>query len=142
MTDFVVRRVPPSQTRPLRRAVLRPHETLAEMAGHEPPDAVAYAAFLGDALAVVGLVGPDGEDEGDWRIRGMAADPATRGMGGGAAVLEALLDHAQRAGATRVWCNARTPARALYARAGFRVVSDEFEIDPIGPHVEMELRLG
>jgi predicted GNAT family N-acyltransferase len=40
-----------------------------------------------------------------------------------------------------VWCNARTPARAFYERAGFRTVSDEFELPEIGPHYVMELRL-
>jgi predicted GNAT family N-acyltransferase len=38
-----------------------------------------------------------------------------------------------------VWCNARTPARSLYERAGFTVASDEFELPEIGPHLVMEL---
>ena len=56
----------------------------------------------------------------------------------GAAVLEALVEHALQRGATRIWCNARTPARSLDQRAGFQVVSDEFELPEIGPHVVME----
>jgi len=39
-----------------------------------------------------------------------------RGQGAGAAVLDALLAHALAAGAQRIWCNARTPARSLYER--------------------------
>jgi carboxymethylenebutenolidase len=39
----------------------------------------------------------------------------------------------------RVWCNARTPARTLYERAGFVVASEEFEPPNIGPHYRMEL---
>jgi ribosomal protein S18 acetylase RimI-like enzyme len=85
----------------------------------------------------VGFVAPDGEP-GGWRIRGMATAEQARGRGLGTAVLEALIEHAGAAGATRVWCNARTPARSLYERAGFRVASAEFEIPGIGPHFVME----
>ena len=53
-------------------------------------------------------------------------------------MLAALLEHAESHGALRLWCNARTPARSFYERAGFRVVSDEFELPGIGPHVVME----
>jgi ribosomal protein S18 acetylase RimI-like enzyme len=86
-------------------------------------------------------VGPDG-GPGSWRVRGMATAPHARGKGAGAAVLDALVGHAIAQGATRVWCNARTPARSLYEREGFRVVSEEFEIPEIGPHLAMERTTG
>lgn len=138
MTDHVVRAVSLERTRPLRQAVLRPHEAVAEQASSEPEDAFAVGAFDGDELVAVGLIAPDGEP-GGWRIRGMATAPAVRGTGAGSAVLDALLRHAAAEGAQRVWCNARTPARGFYERAGFRVVSEEFELPMIGPHVVMEL---
>jgi hypothetical protein len=56
-------------------------------------------------------------------------------------VLEALVHHAVAHGATRLWCNARTPARTLYERVGFVVASDEFEPPQIGPHYRMELSI-
>ena len=34
------------------------------------------------------------------------------------------------------------PGRRLYERAGMRVVSEEFELPQIDPHVVMELRVG
>jgi GNAT superfamily N-acetyltransferase len=86
------------------------------------------------------MIAPDGEP-GGWRIRGMATAPGARGKGAGAAVLDALLAYALAQGAQRIWCNARTPARSLYERAGLRVVSDEFELPDIGPHLLMEIRL-
>jgi ribosomal protein S18 acetylase RimI-like enzyme len=126
------------QTRSLRQAVLRPHEALEQMASSEPEDAFAVAAFDADELVAVGLVAPD-RQPGGWRIRGMATTPAARGRGAGTAVLDALLAHAFAQGARRIWCNARTPARSLYERAGLRVISEEFELPMIGPHVVMEL---
>ena len=121
--------MPLAQTRPLRQAVLRPHQTIEELAAHEPADAFAVGAFDDDRLVAVGLVGPGG-DPGVWRVRG---------IGAGTAVLDALLAHTRSQGATRVWCNARVRARSLYERAGFRAVSDEFELAEIGPHFVMEL---
>jgi ribosomal protein S18 acetylase RimI-like enzyme len=134
-----VRAVSLERTRPLRQAVLRPHETVEDVALRESADAFVLGAFDGDELVAVGLIEPDGEP-GGWRIRGMATAPSARGKGAGTAVLGALLAHAAAEGAQRIWCNARTPARSLYERAGLRVVSEEFELPRIGPHFVMELR--
>ncbi len=123
-------------TRALRQAVLRPHQTIEEMTESEPADVFAVGASEGDELVAVGLIGPEGEP-GAWRVRGMATEPDARGRGAGTAVLEALLEHARGHGAQRVWASVRVPARSLYERAGFVVVSGEFEPPHIGPHVIM-----
>ena len=149
MPAVTIRPVSVSETRPLRQAVLRPHETVAELAARERDDAYAVGAYS-DAgeLVAVGLIMRDGSDGGDavcadgaWRVRGMATAPQARGRGAGRAVLQALIEHARGEGACRIWCNARTPALNLYRRAGFTIVSDEFELPQIGPHRRMELRL-
>jgi len=124
------------QTRGLRQAILRPHQTIEEMGESEPPEAFAVGAFDDEKLVAVGLIGPEGEP-GAWRVRGMATAPVARRRGAGSAVLDALLEHAEDEGATRIWASVRTPARSLYERAGFRVVSEEFEPPDIGPHVIM-----
>jgi GNAT superfamily N-acetyltransferase len=140
VAHFVVREIPIEQTRSLRQAVLRPHQTVDELAAHEPQDAYAVGAFAEHGeLVAVGFVGPDGTAPDSWRVRGMATRPDERGGGAGGAILTALLEHAGDRGAARVWCNARTAARSLYERAGFTVVSDEFELPQIGPHLVMEL---
>jgi GNAT superfamily N-acetyltransferase len=135
---LTVRPVGVDQTRPLRQAVLRPHQTVGEMASSEPPAAWAVGAFEAEELVAVGLVGPDGEP-GSWRVRGMATAAHARRRGAGTAVLAALVEHARGRGAVRIWCQARTPARRLYERAGFRATSAEFEVPDIGPHLLMEL---
>ncbi len=133
-----MRSVPLADTRPLRQRVLRPHQAVEQLAGDEPAGAVAFGAFEAAELVAVGLVGPDGEP-GDWRVRGMATAPHARGRGAGSAILAALVEHAITHGATRLWCNARTTALALYERRGFVVASDEFYPPDIGPHYRMEL---
>lgn len=106
----------------------------------EPPDAFAAGVFEGGELVAVGLIGPEG-DPGAWRVRGMATAPAARGRGAGTAVLELLLAHARKHGATGVWASVRTPARTLYERAGFQQTTEAFELPEIGPHVIMNLEL-
>jgi ribosomal protein S18 acetylase RimI-like enzyme len=138
MAQFELRGIPLSDTRALRREVLRPYLSIEDLAGHEPAGAVAFGAFDGSELVSVGLVGPDGEP-GDWRVRGMATAPHARGRGAGSQILRALVQHAIAHGATRVWCNARTAAVTLYERIGFVIASDEFEPPDIGPHYRMEL---
>jgi GNAT superfamily N-acetyltransferase len=140
MPSLELRSIPLAQTRALRRDVLRPYMTADELAEHEPGDAVAFGVFRGDELIAVGLVGPEGEELGDWRIRGMATAQHARGDGAGSKILRALVQHARDNGARRVWCNARTRALSLYERAGFVATSDEFETPRIGPHYRMELR--
>jgi GNAT superfamily N-acetyltransferase len=138
MADFEIKPLALAETRALRQEVLRPHQTVEELAGHEPAGAVAFGAFEGSELVAVGLAGPDGEP-GDWRVRGMATAPHARGRGAGSRILRALVEYAIAHGARRVWCNARTPALTLYERAGFVVASDEFEPPDTGPHYRTEL---
>lgn len=137
MPDVEVRPVSLAETRLLRRNVLRPRESLERLADGEPTGAFAVGVSDGEALVAVGFVAPDG-GPGAWRVRGMATTPGVRGLGLGGAVLAALVRYALRQGASRVWCNARTPARSLYERAGFNVVSAEFERPDTGPHLVME----
>lgn len=135
-----MREVALAETHALRQSVLRPHQTVADVSAEDSDDAFAVGAFDGGALIAVGLVAPDGEP-GAWRVRGMATAPHARGNGAGTAVLEALVRHAVAEGASRVWCNARTPALSLYERAGFSAVSEEFELPRIGPHYVMERKI-
>jgi ribosomal protein S18 acetylase RimI-like enzyme len=137
-----VRSVPIPQTRALRHSILRPNQSIKETIAAEPDGAHAVGAFDGEEMIAAGLIAPDRDRPGSWRVRGMATKAPARGRGAGTTVLAALLEHARAEGARRVWCNVRTPARALYERAGFRTVSDEFELPGIGPHFLMERTLG
>jgi ribosomal protein S18 acetylase RimI-like enzyme len=148
--ELKVRRVAPDVLRPLRQAVLRPHQTLDDQvfAGDDASGAGHFAAFAGAGAdgAPIGIAsitpepfpGAGGPAPGDWRVRGMATDPQRgRGLGAGAALLDACLAHAREHGGRRAWCNARTPARGFYERAGFVAEGEEFELPRIGPHYLM-----
>ncbi|MFI9200494.1 GNAT family N-acetyltransferase [Streptomyces sp. NPDC053048] len=75
-----------------------------------------------------------GADGPAYRFRGMASDPAVRGLGYGVAVLRAGLAEAAARGAALVWCNGRTSARGFYEHHGFRARGEEFVVEGVGPH--------
>jgi len=111
---------------------------------HEPATAHFGAVMgAGDAAAIVGIVTlmqrpfPNGGGPTDLQLRGMAvaADHQRRGVGG--RLLRACHDHAVHVNATRLWCNARTPAVPFYGAHGWRTVGDEFNIPTAGPHLRM-----
>jgi predicted GNAT family N-acyltransferase len=74
-----------------------------------------------------------------YRIRGMAVDSEYRNKGIGSKIVNELQRIAEEE-KTGIWCNARIKAVPMYARCGFQIVSDIFEIENIGPHYDMEWR--
>ena len=138
----LIRAVSAEEIRPLRHRVLRPAQALEETVypGDDLVDTVHLGAFDGDRL--VGIASLYREDRaggppGGWRLRGMATEPDVRGSGFGAALVAASVEHVAAAGGSELWCNARKVAVGFYERAGFDVVSEEFEIPGIGAHVVM-----
>ncbi len=138
-----VARVDAAITRPLRRRILRPHQTLEELVvpGEDGPEAAWFAAIRGEDVVGTSGVFPE-ELAGDsrapaWRLRAMATDESIRGLGVGEMLLDVSVDHARSHGAKLVWCSARTPVQAFYEERGFEVVSDVYEPENLGPHVRM-----
>ncbi|XAL99740.1 GNAT family N-acetyltransferase [Phycisphaeraceae bacterium D3-23] len=136
------------QTHALRHRVLRPHQSRTDMAypGDDDP-ATIHLGAIDEEYSVVGIVSlytaplpanaglPAGP--GDWRLRGMAVDPASRGKGYGKLLVANGLAAAKAAGATRVWCNARTSAAGFYQRQGFTTAGQPFDLPGIGEHYVM-----
>lgn len=142
----VVRAVPAAATIPLRAEVLRPGQAQESLVypGDDDAATVHLGAFVEDG--VVGIASLYAEDRvggpaGGWRLRGMATAPSVRGQGAGTALLTAAVDHAAARSGSEVWCNARIVAVGFYRRAGFEVVSEEFDIPGIGAHLVMRRAL-
>ncbi len=77
------------------------------------------------------------ELKGCMQLRGMAVSGDEQRKGVGRALLDACVRHAIATGADALWCNARTPARSFYEKAGWSTVGAEFEIPAAGPHFRM-----
>lgn len=156
-TEVTVRPIDAAMTHPLRHRVLRPHQSLDEMAypGDSVPGALHLGAFdaTGEIIGIASLAperlpegiepvaGADGDAERVWRLRGMAVAPEQQSNGiGGLLVTDAI----ERGAALRrgaIWCNARIPAERFYLRLGFVRSSEPFEIAGIGMHVVMQRSL-
>ena len=76
-------------------------------------------------------------DEGIARLGRMAVDPAMRGRGIGATILEVAEHESRAAGAERIRLHAQQSARSVYERGGFEVRGEEFMEEGIA-HVTME----
>jgi ribosomal protein S18 acetylase RimI-like enzyme len=140
----LIRRVTAEDIRPLRHSVLRPGQAFLETRYPGDDAGLHFGAFDGDRLVGIASLYEEGRADGPaggWRLRGMATDPNVRGAGYGAALLAACVEEVAGAGGTEVWCNARMAAVGFYRRAGFEVVSEEFDVPGIGPHLVMARRV-
>jgi predicted GNAT family N-acyltransferase len=138
----IVEEVAARVTYPLRGAVLRVGRPV-EIIGDDDPTTFHLAARTAEGR-IVGVVRfhpnpcPWRPDAGAaWQLRGMATDPAVRGAGVGRLLVSDGLARVSRLGGDLVWCDARAVASGFYRRMGFAVVTEPYEISPIGPHLGM-----
>jgi len=133
-----IERVDVEIVRPLRHAVLRPGWPAEASVQPTDDEATHFAAYdpAGGLVGVATVFAERYPDTGEpaWRLRGMAVAPAARGGGYGGALLEAALRHATGRDGGLMWCNARVTALGFYARYGFTVASEVFDVPGGGPH--------
>lgn len=143
-----VRRITAAETIPLRLAILRPG--LPAAAALFPRDDAESTRHLGafNGPCLVGIASiydaplpEQPEKAGAWQLRGMATSPEVRGRGFGRELVLRALSETTAAGGALLWCNARIGAAAFYARLGFQIVGDEFDIPTAGPHLRMWIEL-
>ena len=136
---MTVRPVVASDVIDLRHRVLRDGlaRDLAIFEGDDESATVHLAAFAeGDAIVgVVTILHRPRDGIPAWQLRGMAVDASVQRGGVGAALLAAVDAIVSTSSYSRdLWCNARKIALGFYARQGWRVVGDEFDIPLAGPH--------
>ncbi len=149
MSTANVRQITAEETRPLRHAVLRPHQSPDELVypGDDAPDTLHLGVDLDGAIVGVASVyhqpPPDeDDDERAWRLRGMAVTLALQRQGHGRALLKACLAHVAAQGGRMMWCNARTTAAEFYRALGFEIAGEAYELEGIGPHYMMWRTVG
>ena len=96
-------------------------------------------AYFNQEMVGCSTLQVDSRDGCKYRIRGMAVDSEYRNKGIGSKIVNELQRIAEEE-KTGIWFNARIKAVPMYARCGFQIVSDIFEIENIGPHYDMEWR--
>lgn len=76
-----------------------------------------------------------------FQIRGMATVPQHRKKGYGNLVVNFGVLYLKGRGLKYVWCNARRNAYGFYSGLGFEFISEEFDIEGVGFHRKMYLKI-
>ena len=144
MTSSVeIRPIIAEQTRPLRNAVLRPHQSPEELvfSGDDSPETLHLGAFLDGELVGIASVCreplPGRASPTSWRLQGMAVVPQVQGQGCGRLILERCIRHVVERGGTELWCQGRSGVIGFYRSMGFETLGEEFQIEVTGPHYIM-----
>jgi len=138
--SFAIRPITAETARPLRQAILRPHQSVDEMVfpGDDDPVTGHFGAFVGDKL--VGIVSlyavapPSLLPQPAWQLRMMGVLPKYQHLGAGRALVQACVTHARHHDGQTLWCNARIKAVPFYTRLGFQILGEAFELPGIGLH--------
>lgn len=136
-----VRRATADEVVPLRAKILRPGRPVADARWDCDPLPDTRHWLVEERGRVLGvatvLKSPFPAGDGpNWQLRGMAVDDGLQGKGYGKKLLDALVAEVE----APLWCNARTSAVPFYEKAGWKVVSDTFDIPGVGPHQRMVSR--
>lgn len=143
---MIIRFIKARDTWPLRHQVLRPHQTLedCDYPNDRNPESFHLGGFEEDRLIAVGSFYEEGNDRlpgwSQWRLRGMAVAPEHRSRNLGGTLLVFALDQLRAKGVDLLWCQARETAVRFYARHGFVVDGERFDIEGIGGHFVMHRR--
>ena len=144
-TNIDVHPINVEEVRTIRQIVLRPGMSPQTCIYPHDDDGTHFGAYLINTL--VGIVSyyhqshPDKFDPKAWRLRGMATLEEYRRIGVGKTLIEIGNKFVKQQGGNSVWCNARKSAVGFYEKFNFNVISEEFEIPLIGPHLVMVCKL-
>jgi GNAT superfamily N-acetyltransferase len=131
----------------LRKAILRPNEddiSWCVYPGDLEREAVHVRGLVGVDAVAIGSIVPDQRTFGDctaaWRLRGLGVAPPFQRQGYGEEMLEFLLSIARDHGQIPLWGSGRAELEIWYTSIGAEAVSDVFEIDGTGPHLNFLIR--
>jgi predicted GNAT family N-acyltransferase len=139
MSTHDIRPITAAETRPLRHAILRPHQPPEALVyqGDDAPQTFHAGAFHEGRLVGIASVTPNpcprAELPAPWQLRGMATVAELRGQGYGRAMILRCIEHIVANDGATLWCNGRVTAEGFYTGLGFQVISEEFVTDT-GPH--------
>jgi GNAT superfamily N-acetyltransferase len=126
----------------VRWEVLRPGapRAAAVFPGDDEATTIHVGAFDPEGRNVCCATGTLNEWDGRpaWQLRGMGVVPEWQRRGVGQVVLVELEDLIRELSDVRqLWCNAREEAVGFYERQGWRVASERFMVEGVGPHFKM-----
>lgn len=140
-SSFVTRQATLDEIFQVRWDVLRPCRPIAsaQFAGDHEPTTIHVGAFAnGQNICCATATRAPWQNNPAWQLRGMGVTPNWQKKGVGQQVLAHLEDLARQAADLRlIWCNAREEAVKFYEKQGWKVASESFYIEDVGPHFKM-----
>jgi GNAT superfamily N-acetyltransferase len=124
----------------LRHAVLRPGfpRDSAIFPGDDAATTRHFAAFLEHrVVGCLTLHHSEWQNQPAYHLRGMAIAADLQRQGVGRLLLNAAEAFVLTTPIRILWCNARKIAIPFYRASGWQIMSEEFEIPSVGPHVRM-----
>ncbi len=133
-------------TLPIRSAVLRDNlnNQLCHFEGDEKEGSFHLGYYDNEFLVCIATFYPQNRKDftgTGYQLRGMATLPNHQGKGIGNQILNFAIIYLRGQKASYLWCNARKTAYHFYQGIGFEFISEEFEIENIGPHRTMYLKI-
>ncbi len=145
--NTIIRKIGPSSTLELRRAILRPHLEINDcrQEGDSDPTTQHLGAYIGNDLVGVASVYsaavPTLPEVDGWRLRGMAVGEAARNRNIGEELLLTAIQYAREQGGTVFWCYSRVSAIGFYEKYGFTGSGEVFDFPNVGPVKFMSLNI-
>ena len=143
LNNLIIRTATLEEILPLREAVLiRGTGRPSQFPGDTDTTTVHFGADLGGTIVCCAtFLVSELEGRPAYQLRGMATETSVRGRGIGARLLAFAEEYLMTRSRTRIlWCNARLQAVPFYKRQGWDMMSDEFDVPNVGPHVKMRKR--
>ncbi|MDB2447062.1 GNAT family N-acetyltransferase [bacterium] len=146
----MLKRITASDTRELRRKILRPHQRPEDIVYPNDDCTTTFHVGFFEAGCLQGVASTYEESTPklgytstgkQYRLRGMAVDKHLQGQGIGSKLIKESISLIKKENASTLWCNARTSALGFYRKLGFETTGDEFEIEGIGPHYIMFINI-
>lgn len=130
MTALTIRPITAEDTLPLRHSVLWPDKPFDYVRVPNDDEGYHVGGFVeGQLVSVISLFVD--EQTAVARFRKFATHPDFQSQGIGTQLLNHVIDLARRAGASKLWCDARLTAAAFYERFGMQADGEIFHKGPI-----------
>ena len=137
MDSIEIRRIDSEDTLEIRHKVMWPHKSIDFVRVEEDEKGLHFGAFVGDKHVAVISLFIEG-DNAQFRKFATLEEYQTRGIG--TKLLEYTIEYARKAGAERIWCNARENKSSFYERFGLLKSEETFFKEDV-KYVIMELTL-
>lgn len=132
----------PIRNQVLREGRLTPNE--CRFPGDDAETAFHLGYYVGEELACVASFHPQTYQDYQgkaYQLRGMATLEKYRSKGLGNQLVNFAIVYMRGQKVNYCWCNARKKAVTFYKNLGFEIVSEEFEVQDIGPHYAMYVKI-